>query len=133
MNKSVILLLLTMITACSNESKDVENSSLARQHDNMELDQGDRQSALDGAQLFNKNCHICHGDGANFPGTERLAVRSGREHAVLENRENLSPAYVKWVVRNGLAMMPTFRPTELSDAEVAAIASYLAGQSSEEQ
>jgi hypothetical protein len=43
----------------------------------------------------------------------------------LEQRTDLTPEMVAYYVRHGIAMMPSFRKTELSDAQVAAIAAYL--------
>jgi mono/diheme cytochrome c family protein len=49
----------------------------------------------------------------------------GRLPAALEQRTDLTPQIVIYYVRHGIAMMPSFRKTELSDAQVAAIAAYL--------
>jgi hypothetical protein len=45
---------------------------------------------------------------------------------VLEQRKDLTPGYIKTVVRHGLAEMPPFRPSELPDSELQQIANYLA-------
>jgi mono/diheme cytochrome c family protein len=46
--------------------------------------------------------------------------------AILEQRSSLPPASVKVVVRHGISFMPSFRKTEISDAELALVADYLA-------
>jgi hypothetical protein len=46
--------------------------------------------------------------------------------AVLEQRTDLAPLYVTVAVRNGVSFMPSFRKTEISDADLALVAAYLA-------
>tara|TARA_R110001592_G_scaffold363372_2_gene686299 strand:- start:180224 stop:180397 length:174 start_codon:yes stop_codon:yes gene_type:complete len=50
----------------------------------------------------------------------------GEEKAPLEWRDDLAPAYVVYIVRNGLLSMPHFRDTEISDDELRELAEYLA-------
>jgi (+)-pinoresinol hydroxylase len=76
-----------------------------------------------GKQLFNHSCVYCHGPGVW--GTNRLSKRFDKEHALLENRTDLTAPGIEAVVRNGIGSMPPMRKTELSDADVAAIAAYL--------
>jgi mono/diheme cytochrome c family protein len=45
---------------------------------------------------------------------------------VLEERTDLTPDTVRHFVRNGVSVMPFFRKTEISDAELEALAAYLA-------
>lgn len=79
-----------------------------------------------GYALFQMACAVCHGDGPGKPGTRALAAKyKGATPALLEERINLDPAYIKQVVRQGLYVMPFFRKTELSDADLNAIAAYL--------
>jgi (+)-pinoresinol hydroxylase len=85
--------------------------------------------APDGKSLFDANCASCHAAGSGHPGTARLAIDMGAENAVLTERKNLSPEQVTLAVRQGFQMMPPFRQTELSDAEVTAIADWLANPS----
>ena len=76
-----------------------------------------------GKRLFNHTCVYCHGPGVW--GTNRLSKRMDKEHALLENRTDLSPDAIQAIVRNGIGSMPPLRKTELSDADVAAIVAYL--------
>jgi mono/diheme cytochrome c family protein len=76
-----------------------------------------------GKRLFNHTCVYCHGPGVW--GTNRLAKRLDKEHALLENRTDLAPEGIRAIVRNGIGSMPPLRKTELSDADVEAIAAYL--------
>jgi hypothetical protein len=49
----------------------------------------------------------------------------GRLPALLEQRTDLRAPYIQVVVRNGVSFMPTFRKTEISDAELALLGAYL--------
>jgi len=79
----------------------------------------------DGNRVFEHWCLPCHAAGPGHPGTNRLAERLGTENSVLLDRENLNEAYVQTVVRNGFQMMPPFRPTEISDRELEALATFV--------
>jgi mono/diheme cytochrome c family protein len=50
----------------------------------------------------------------------------GRLPVVLEQRSDLRPDYIKLAVRHGVSFMPSFRKTEISDADLALLATYLA-------
>jgi len=76
---------------------------------------------------YQKFCSECHGQGVGKPGTLALAEKyKGTKPALLEERTDLTPAIVKIFVRNGITVMPFFRKTEISDADLDAIAAYLA-------
>ncbi len=79
-----------------------------------------------GKTLFERHCAFCHAAGPGHAGTMRLTEARGADMAVLEQRTDLDPAYIRLVVRQGLVEMPPWRPTEISDAELAQIAEYLA-------
>lgn len=79
-----------------------------------------------GAIAFAHNCAPCHAAGPGHAGTMRLGLRLGEAQAVLAERENLAPDYVRAIVRNGLGMMPGFRPAEIPDDTLDAIAAWLA-------
>jgi mono/diheme cytochrome c family protein len=71
----------------------------------------------DGKAVFTKWCAPCHGDGPGKPGTAALqALYKGAKPALL----------TKQFVRTGVSVMPFFRKTEISDAELEALAAYLA-------
>ena len=79
-----------------------------------------------GYALFQRACAVCHGSGPAKPGTRALAVKyKGSLPAPLEERTDLKAPYIKQVVRQGLTVMPLFRKTELSDADLDAITAYL--------
>jgi (+)-pinoresinol hydroxylase len=80
-----------------------------------------------GQQLYQYWCATCHGRGANMPGTAALAAKyDGTVPAALEDRTNLNRGIVRYFARNGISVMPFFRKTEISDAELTRIADYLA-------
>lgn len=78
-----------------------------------------------GKALFDRHCAQCHAPGFGHPGTQQLGWTRGTKLAVLEERKDLQPAYVKAIVRNGLMEMPAFRPTEITDAQLETLAAYL--------
>jgi mono/diheme cytochrome c family protein len=83
-------------------------------------------AARKGQQVYQKWCSPCHAPGANMPGTAALEFHyKGSKPAVLEERTDLTPAMVKGFVRNGVSVMPRFRKTEISDAELDRVATYL--------
>jgi mono/diheme cytochrome c family protein len=75
---------------------------------------------------YQKFCSACHGPGAGRPGTMALQAKyKGAEPALLDQRTDLTPELVKTYVRNGISVMPFFRKTEISDADLDLIALYL--------
>jgi mono/diheme cytochrome c family protein len=89
-----------------------------------------------GKVVFDKWCQPCHGRVAGglfggfgahaLPGTSALAIKyKGDLPAVLEDRVDLQPIYIRTVVRNGLYGMPITRKTEVSDSDLDAIIAYL--------
>jgi len=78
-----------------------------------------------GKQVFNTHCVHCHADAPNAVGTRQLRKRYRDQRAVLEQRTDLAPEYVAYVVRNGLHAMPQFTPANLSPAALEALQAYL--------
>jgi mono/diheme cytochrome c family protein len=76
-----------------------------------------------GKRLFHSTCVYCHGE--RVWGTFALAQRLGPNRALLEKRNDLVAGYLKTVMRTGIGGMPSYRRTELSEADADAIASYL--------
>ena len=75
---------------------------------------------------YQNYCSMCHGEGIGKPGTMALEAKyKGTRPALLEKRTDLTVALVKTYVRNGISIMPFFRKTEISDADLDAIAAYL--------
>jgi mono/diheme cytochrome c family protein len=87
----------------------------------------DAAKAAQGKQVFTYWCQQCHGPGMDKPGTVALGAKyKGKLPAELEKRRDLQPALVKHFVRTGVSIMPFFRKTEISDADLDALAAYLA-------
>jgi mono/diheme cytochrome c family protein len=83
--------------------------------------------AQTGKAVFDKWCAPCHAPGPNHPGTTAIAaLYKGSKPAALEDRTDLTPAIVNQFVRKGVSVMPFFRKTEISDADLDALAAYLA-------
>ena len=80
-----------------------------------------------GAAVFNNWCSACHSkDIKNAPGTRSLQFKyQGKLPAALEDRRDLPADSARFFVRKGVAMMPFFRKTEISDADLDALAAYL--------
>ena len=80
-----------------------------------------------GKQVFQYWCATCHGAGPGHPGTDALQAKyHGAQPALLEARTDLKPETVRFFVRHGVTVMPFFRKTEISDADLDAIGAYLA-------
>ena len=80
-----------------------------------------------GHDVFQYWCATCHAAGPGHPGTDALQAKyHGSPPAVLEDRRDLTPDQVRFFVRHGVTIMPFFRKTEISDADLDAIGAYLA-------
>jgi mono/diheme cytochrome c family protein len=80
----------------------------------------------DGAAVYQKWCAPCHAPGITHPGTHALQAKyKGDWKGVLTEWKGLSPDYVRQTVRTGISVMPQFRKTEISDAELDALARYV--------
>lgn len=78
----------------------------------------------DGAENYALKCAGCHDPGPGHPAT-MLLEQMERPVPALIGRKDLELDYLKTVVRHGLVEMPPFRPTELSDDDIAAIHAYI--------
>jgi len=84
------------------------------------------EPAPSGEAVYQHWCAPCHAPGAGHPGTQSLQVKyGGKTPAVLLERTDLSPQAVATFVRTGVLSMPPFRKTEVTDAELAALAAYV--------
>ena len=81
-----------------------------------------RPDATGGEALYLVHCMSCH--GPNGMGTGLLARRV--QPALLEARDNLPAQYVIVAARQGIGNMPPIPRGEVSDADLQAIADYLA-------
>lgn len=90
---------------------------------------GQSTSSIDNGRVtFNMWCAPCHAavGPKEYPGTAALRIKyNGAIPAVLEQRNDLVPAFIRVVVRGGLFGMPMTRKTEISDAELEDVIAYL--------
>jgi mono/diheme cytochrome c family protein len=82
------------------------------------------EAAATGQQLFASRCGMCHRAGGM--GTGLLSRRPDGGAGLLEERRDLLGPFVQAVVRAGTGNMPRIARGEVSDAELARIAAYLA-------
>ena len=80
---------------------------------------------MSGKEVFDHYCTYCHG-AADGPGTMQLGRTRGKAQALLAERTNLPPEYIRTIVRHGLRSMPPFVPSDLTDAKLEALVRYLA-------
>ncbi|MEJ0034644.1 MAG: cytochrome c [Gammaproteobacteria bacterium] len=87
----------------------------------------DRGDVKKGKDVFEYWCLPCHGNGPMKPGTSALEAKyKGTRPAKLEDRTDLTPDLTRFFVRTGVNVMPPFRKTEISDADLKALGAYLA-------
>jgi mono/diheme cytochrome c family protein len=87
-----------------------------------------RAAAPSGEAIYTHWCAPCHAPGPGHPGTESLQIKyRGNPVAVLVERTDLTPRVVSTFVRQGVLLMAPFRKTEITDAELAALAAFVAG------
>lgn len=86
----------------------------------------------EGRAVYGHWCAPCHAARPGLAGTRSLQAKyQGRVPAALEDRTDLTAPVIGLFVRNGVAWMPPFRPTEISDAELTQLAAYLTAPLSE--
>jgi mono/diheme cytochrome c family protein len=102
-----VVMLLTFACATSAAAADTSDDSQAT-----------------GAQLFASRCGMCHRAGGM--GTGILSRRPNAGSGLLEERRDLTTAFVQTVARVGTGNMPRIPRGEVSNAQLASIAAYLA-------
>jgi len=78
-----------------------------------------------GKVIFDLHCAGCHDPGPAHAATKQLALVRGKDLAVIMERKDLVPDYIKYIVRDGLLEMPPFRPTDINNAELDNLATYI--------
>lgn len=84
----------------------------------------DRVSKSSDEHLFVEKCSMCHRQMGM--GTVILARRMDPKVAMLEARKDLTVEFVTAAARTGIGNMPRISHGEVSDAQLAQIAAYLA-------
>ena len=93
-----------------------------------EMAGGDRLAGGEGEALFSNRCGSCHlagGMGTNLLTKQRMMMGETPDKGLLANRTDMTPDYVKSVVRNGKMAMPRLSRVDVTDKELDAIAAYL--------
>jgi (+)-pinoresinol hydroxylase len=87
---------------------------------------GAQAGSPDGKAVYEHWCAPCHAPGPGHPGTQSLQLKyQGKLPPVLLERTDLTPQVVSVFVRQGVLLMAPFRKTEITDAELAALAAYV--------
>jgi mono/diheme cytochrome c family protein len=87
----------------------------------------DANENSEGKRVYDHWCSHCHDPGQGHPGTQGLQIkyRDTDTPAVLLERTDLTPPVIATFVRQGVLAMAPFRKTEITDAELDALAAYL--------
>jgi mono/diheme cytochrome c family protein len=93
----------------------------------------DAAASPEGHAVFARWCGDCHAPVSErrkmLAGTYVLQqLYKGTKPAALEQRTDLTRAYVKRIVRTGWNIMPPTRKTEITDQQLDALAAYLASR-----
>ena len=79
-----------------------------------------------GEKVFTYWCATCHSSGTGMPGTQALLAKyNGNPPALLLERKDLTATQIAFFVRNGVSVMAQFRKTEVSDADLEALTTYI--------
>jgi len=129
MIRAGFIVLLGVALALQAEAQDAAEDPIASWSRTRAMSETDGSLEARGEAVFNNWCDACHRDSdTNAPGTRSLEFKyRGKIPAALEAREDLTAESIEFYVRNGVATMPWFRPTEISDEDLAALAEYLVG------
>jgi mono/diheme cytochrome c family protein len=100
---------------------------------NLSFAQDEAATIARGKAVFDRYCVACHGPGRGddgapmLPGTHAIFLKyEGAKPPLLTDRTDLPYEALKTIVRNGVASMPPFRKTELTDEDIRAVAAYFA-------
>jgi len=82
---------------------------------------------MNGKEVFEHYCAYCHGSSEG-PGTMQLSRTRGKGKGLLTQRTDLAPEYIQYIVRHGLRSMPPFVPSDVTDAKLEALVTFLTRQ-----
>lgn len=81
---------------------------------------------VQGEEVYLARCEYCHGEGLQKGGTMMLQQRyQGSKPAILHQRADLLPEYIRNIVRTNTPGMTPVRITEVNEQELDALISYL--------
>ena len=85
-----------------------------------------KSAPASGQAVYEHWCAPCHAPGPGHPGTQSLQLKyGGKVPAVLLERSDLTAQTVAQFVRQGVLLMAPFRKTEITDAQLTALAAYV--------
>lgn len=125
MNRLSYALLISGVLVVTSCSDSPESQSTIPSAPSEVIVKVEPPNPVQGEAIFVRNCASCHAEGLDHPGTMNLTIKYGADKGPLVNRNDLSAEYVKTIVRNGLQLMPAFRPTEINDRQLDDLAAYL--------
>lgn len=140
--KRAVLLAVIALSACNREPAAAPPSGAPKQAEapkgpppipsyqvRAEQPSGNRlASGRDGKAVFEHQCGACHlagGMGTNLLTVQRIKAGETPDKGMLTNRTDLTPDYVKQVVRIGKNAMPPQTKVDITDAELDSVALYL--------
>lgn len=134
--KRALIIALLALTACGQDAPEARGPAQAGgpppippYQMRAEQPAGNRLAAgRDGKAVFEHQCGACHlagGMGTNLLVKQRLVAGAPPESALLANRTDLTPDYVKMVVRMGKNAMPPQTRVDITDAELESVAQWL--------
>ena len=88
---------------------------------------GAQAASPNGKAVYEHWCAPCHAPGPGHPGTQSLQLKYQGAPApyCFRTVPTSSPQAVSVFVRQGVLLMAPFRKTEITDAELAALAAYV--------
>lgn len=108
--RSILLVVLVCTTGAAAASDSSEKSAVAHR----------------GKQIYDHWCGTCHAAAPRMPGTASLEAKYGGSlPGALEDRTDMTPAFIEHYVRNGVLIMPAFRKTEITNADLELLVDYL--------
>ena len=123
---AILATLSGMLAAATTIAQDGEESPVPAWNLLTAGDTGIGTATERGKAVFDNWCAACHSRDPLNSGTASLQVKyNGAVPAALEDRTDLSAEIIRVFVRNGVAMMPGFRKTEISEEELAMLSDYL--------
>jgi mono/diheme cytochrome c family protein len=80
-----------------------------------------------GKQVYDQWCEQCHMMSPFAPGTIQLRQTRGEDLSLIEERRKFPEEYIRLLVRQGVGGMPSFRLTEITEAELQQLTLYMSG------
>lgn len=124
--KWAAMMAVLLVAACAREPAPADTLTFGSGQSTAEQAAATQAAAatLDGQALYEERCGMCHQSIGMAVGILSRRPADASE-GLLEERADLSAAFVQTVVRTGIMNMPRMPRAEVSDAELTSIANYL--------